>query len=51
MLAGDYMTIMDGPLHAEGFTWWKFRLEPPAEAEVEGWAAQDEDWYERAWGQ
>ncbi len=44
----DFVTIIDGPVEADGYTWWKVRLE--FEDSV-GWAVQNTDWYERAWGQ
>lgn len=48
---GDYVMIVDGPVQAEGLTWWKFRLDLNAEEPVDGWAVENADWYERAWGQ
>jgi hypothetical protein len=48
---GDYVMIVDGPVQAEGFTWWKFSLNPYSESQVEGWAVENQAWYERAWGQ
>ncbi|MBN1146429.1 MAG: DUF3160 domain-containing protein [Anaerolineales bacterium] len=51
LLAGAYVTIIDGPAQAEGYTWWKFRLEPFADPLIEGWAVEQAEWYERAWGQ
>jgi hypothetical protein len=51
MSAGDYVTILDGPVQAEGFTWWKFNLDPYEAVPREGWAVQNPYWYERAWGQ
>ncbi len=44
----DFVTIVDGPVEADGYTWWKMRLEF---ADTVGWAVQDSAWYERAWGQ
>jgi hypothetical protein len=48
--AGSALTIIDGPVVAEGFTWWKFRLYPATQPPVEGWAVESQEWYERAWG-
>jgi hypothetical protein len=49
--AGEYAMIVDGPVSAEGFTWWKLRLDLLEDDPVEGWAVEDPSWYERAWGQ
>jgi hypothetical protein len=48
---GDRVTLIDGPVLAEGFTWWKFRVYPAVGQPIEGWAVESQDWYERAWGQ
>jgi hypothetical protein len=48
---GEYVEITDGPAEAEGFTWWKFKLVDTTENPVEGWAVENSDWYDRAWGQ
>ncbi len=44
----EFVTIVDGPVEAEGYTWWKLRLEFE---DTVGWAVADPSWYERAWGQ
>ncbi len=44
----DFVTIIDGPVEADGYTWWKVRLEF---ADTVGWAVENSGWYERAWGQ
>lgn len=38
--SGDYLTILDGPRVADGYTWWKFE---------QGWAVENQDWYERSY--
>jgi len=48
---GDYLTIIDGPEIVNNATWWKFQAIIEDERTVEGWALEDERWYERAWGQ
>jgi hypothetical protein len=48
---GEYVTIVDGPLQAEGFTWWRLRYERSNGDSLEGWAVGQPEWYERAWGQ
>ena len=48
---GEYVKIVDGPVQADGLTWWKLRLASPAEPVVEGWAVENQEWFERAWGQ
>jgi len=49
--ARDYVKIVDGPVHAEGFTWWKFNLISSTDQVVEGWAVENPEWFTRAWGQ
>jgi hypothetical protein len=46
---GEYVIIVDGPVQAAGFTWWKLAL--AGDESISGWAVQDPEWYERAWGQ
>jgi hypothetical protein len=48
---GDYVMIVDGPVQADGFTWWEFSLQFVTHDTLHGWAVQERDWYERAWGQ
>jgi len=45
----ETVTIVDGPIEAEGLIWWKFRLDIPDGQSVEGWAIENQDWYERVW--
>jgi hypothetical protein len=49
LVTGEYMLILDGPVQADGFTWWKFRTDLNSDQQVEGWAVEDPDWYQRAW--
>ena len=46
---GDYFEIVDGPLKAEGLTWWKVKDDSYSGAI--GWIAENPTWYERAYGQ
>ena len=48
---GEYVQIVDGPVEAEGFIWWKIAVDLYAAEPVEGWAVENQEWYERAWGQ
>jgi hypothetical protein len=48
---GEYVKIIDGPVQAQGFTWWKLQLDVYADSDIVGWAVENADWYERAWGQ
>jgi hypothetical protein len=48
---GDYLEIVDGPIPAMGFTWWKFRGMDVTGTAIEGWAPENAAWFERAWGQ
>ncbi|MCJ7706635.1 MAG: hypothetical protein MUO38_03355 [Anaerolineales bacterium] len=51
--AGEYVEILGGPVTADGKTWWRLRpySSSGGEGEVEGWAVEDQAWYERAHGQ
>jgi hypothetical protein len=46
---GDYFEILDGPLKAEGITWWK--VKDISYSNAVGWIAENPTWYERAYGQ
>jgi hypothetical protein len=46
---GDYFEIVDGPLKAEGLTWWK--VKDISYYDAIGWVAENQTWYERAYGQ
>lgn len=47
--AGDYVTLIEGPVQAGGYTWWKAQL--PYSEEITGWVVENQAWFERAWGQ
>ncbi len=40
---GEQVILLDGPIGAEGYRWWKMRALPDSS---EGWAAEHPDWYE-----
>jgi hypothetical protein len=46
---GDYFEIVDGPLKAEGIIWWK--VKDLSYYNAIGWVAENQTWYERAYGQ
>ena len=46
--AGTYVHFVEGPVSAGGLTWWKISDEWDTSA---GWVAEDQDWFERAYGQ
>ena len=48
---GEYVKIIDGPLQAQGFIWWKIQFDLSLAAPLEGWVVENPDWFERAWGQ
>jgi hypothetical protein len=41
---GDEITILDGPVVANGYTWWKIKTN----GDVEGWIVDIPDWYQPA---
>jgi len=41
---GTYVNIIDGPVRADGYTWWKIRDEYPGR---EGWIWEKQEWYMR----
>jgi len=43
---GEYVEIVDGPVQADGYTWWKFKL---SYLETTGWAVEDQEWYVRSY--
>jgi hypothetical protein len=46
----DYVDIVDGPLQADGYTWWKFKLYGGgSDTETSGWAVEDQQWYVRSY--
>ena len=47
-MAGDYITLIDGPITADGYTWWKAQM---SYGELAGWVAGVPEWFERAYGQ
>ena len=48
--SGDYVEIVDGPVQADGYTWWQFKLyDWGSGAETVGWAVEDQEWYERSY--
>lgn len=47
LLTGDYVEIIDGPIQANGYTWWKFRIHTGNGGE--GWAVENQEWYARSY--
>jgi hypothetical protein len=46
---GDYIEIVDGPVQANGYTWWKISTCAGCENADEGWTVENQDWYERSY--
>ncbi len=49
----DYVEILEGPVVADGYTWWKLACSScfgEGDA-LTGWAVEQQEWYERAHGQ
>ena len=47
--AGDYVEISDGPVVADGHTWWKFKVYDFTDNPPVGWAVENHDWYNRSY--
>jgi hypothetical protein len=46
----DYVEIVDGPVQADGYTWWKFQLDSwSTDQKPTGWAVEDQEWYIRSY--
>lgn len=48
--AGEYLLIENGPVQADGHTWWQVVTNPWSDP-ISGWVVEDQAWFERAWGQ
>jgi hypothetical protein len=47
---GDYIEITDGPVQANGHTWWKIGVFGMGiDLESNGWAVENQDWYVRSY--
>lgn len=44
--AGEYVEIVDGPVAADGYTWWQLG---DWDGNPLGWAVEDQEWYERSY--
>lgn len=47
----DYLTILDGPVQADDYTWWKYEIlysQSSGEPTI-GWVVEDRDWFERSY--
>lgn len=42
LATNEVITILDGPIEADGYTWWKVSLQG---SEIEGWVAENGEWY------
>jgi hypothetical protein len=42
----DYVEIVDGPVTAGGYTWWK--VQSTSDPAISGWAVENQDWYKRS---
>jgi hypothetical protein len=45
---GTYVEIVDGPIEADGYTWWQFKI-LDNQLEQTGWAVENQDWYLRSY--
>jgi hypothetical protein len=45
----EYVKIVDGPVRANGYTWWKFTVASGIGTEITGWAVEDQSWYVRSY--
>jgi len=42
----DYLEIIDGPVKASGYTWWK--VQSAFDTAISGWAVENQEWYKRS---
>ena len=50
LMPGEYVEILDGPVQANGYTWWKFKIYGWSSGmESTGWAVENQEWYERSY--
>jgi hypothetical protein len=48
--AGTYITIIEGPILADGYTWWKYEVEDWTSGKlITGWAVENQQWYDRSY--
>ncbi len=48
--AGDVIQMIDGPIEAEGSTWWKIAILDDRDTfSAAGWVIQNQDWFERVY--
>ena len=45
---GEYVQIEDGPIQADGYTWWKFETSLGMSS-ISGWAVENQKWFERSY--
>ncbi len=46
----DYVEIIDGPVQADGYTWWKFQIDDfSGGTQPTGWGVENQDWYVRSY--
>jgi hypothetical protein len=48
--SGELVKIIDGPVLVDGQNWWKFLAEIDSDTPTEGWALENQDWYQLVWG-
>jgi len=47
---GAYVEIVDGPVVADGYTWWKYEVDDWTSGTlIIGWAVEDQEWYVRSY--
>ena len=42
----DYVEIIDGPIVADGYTWWKIKSD--SRQMPDGWVVENQDWFDRS---
>jgi len=46
---GELVKIVDGPVQADGYTWWKFLVNGNSDQGIEGWATENQESFQRVW--
>lgn len=46
---GDIISLLSGPVRANGLNWLNIQIESKPDATANGWIVENQDWFERIW--